>query len=104
MGIIDKLVEKKNIEIYCNVRIAQLIEDLKQELERTPDSKKQYMIEKFSWRIAELRKFKEVAKGNKFREFSIRHFDIFIKAGTKDAIEYRKMIENREIEREGTPK
>ena len=104
MGILDKLVEKKNIEIYCNVRIAQLIEDMSRALEKTPDSQKQYVVEKFSGRIAELRKLKEVAKGNHFREYSIRHFDTFVQAKTKDAIEYRKMIENREIEREGTPK
>lgn len=100
MGILDKLVEKKDIEMYCNVRTAQLIEDMRKAIDDAPASKKQYIVEKFSGRISELRVLKEVAHGNQFKKISKKHFNVFLESNTSASVEYRKMARTRKTERD----
>lgn len=102
MGILDKLVEKKDIEMYCNVRTAQLVEDMRKAIDDAPASKKQYIVEKFSGRISELRVLKGVAHGNHFKAISKKHFNVFLESNTSASVEYRKMARTRKKERDYT--
>lgn len=68
MGILDQLVEKKDILIYCDSRIAQLEKEKENMLKITPDKDKQYALKVMEGRIRELKQLKKVAHGNHIKK------------------------------------
>ncbi len=60
MGILDKLLEKKDVLAYINFRILSLKNELSKILDITPDKDKELIRERFNGRILELTELKNV--------------------------------------------
>jgi hypothetical protein len=74
MSILDKLVEKKDLEAYLGLRAAFLRNEMTDELQKQPDSKKELIRERFNGRILELNSFKQVVISNNIKRDSKRYY------------------------------
>jgi hypothetical protein len=71
MGILDQLIEKKNLMIYIDMRIRQLEKEMEKEVGRQPPRKRGLMVQKFRGRVEELRSLKAIVANNKVKERAI---------------------------------
>ena len=74
MSILDKLVEKKDLEAYLGLRAAFLRNEMTEEIQKQPDSKKELIRERFNGRILELYSFKQVVISNNIKRDSKRYY------------------------------
>ena len=74
MSILDKLVEKKDLEAYLGLRAAFLRNEMAEEIQKQPDSKKELIHERFNGRILELYSFKQVVISNNIKRDSKRYY------------------------------
>ncbi|KXA96938.1 hypothetical protein AKJ38_02260 [candidate division MSBL1 archaeon SCGC-AAA259I14] len=70
VGILDRLIEKKDILSYIDRRIEQLKRDQKRTVENAEPRDKELIRQRFRGRIKELRKTKEIANNKEFRKKS----------------------------------
>jgi len=69
--ILDKLLEKKDLQVYIDVRIRQLLRNRKDILKLKPDNRQDFII-KLDARIAELTFLK--GRINQLKEYSIKNW------------------------------
>ena len=74
MSILDKLVEKKDLEAYFGLRAAFLRNEMIGEIQKQPDSKKEIIHERFKGRIIELDLLKQVVKSDNIKRDSKRYY------------------------------
>lgn len=74
MSILDKLVEKKDLEAYLGLRAAFLRNEMTEEIRKQPDSKKELIHERFNGRILELDLLKRVVKSGNMKKDSKRYY------------------------------
>jgi hypothetical protein len=70
MGILDELVEKKDILAYINIRKTTLKMEMKKQLTLLPDDQKEKMVQRLGGRIRELDTLKRAIDHNQIREQS----------------------------------
>lgn len=70
MGILDRLLEKKNVLSYIDKRIEQLKVNQKRAIDNAEPSNKELVRQRFRGRIEELRKTKEIANNKEFQKKS----------------------------------
>ena len=74
MSILDKLVEKNDLEAYLGLRVAFLKNEMTEEIRKQPDSKKELIHERFNGRILELNLLKQVVKSDNIKIDSKRYY------------------------------
>lgn len=70
MGILDELIEKKDLRAYIAMRIAMIRMEIKNNLKKLPEDKKEKMLNRASGRIRELESMKKTIHNNKVKEQS----------------------------------
>lgn len=66
--ILEKLIEKKDIQIYIETRISHLETELNNTLKQTPEKKREFVKERFAGRIRELEKLRAVIAQGKIKD------------------------------------
>lgn len=74
--ILDKLIEKKDIEIYIDNRIIFLEKETVVELLKQKPEKRQMIKERFKGRIDELKKFDTVIKQDNLKVDSKKYYKL----------------------------
>lgn len=74
MGILDQLIEKKDLRLYIKGRKAEIRKSWEIALKNTPDEQKEHINQRFKGRIAELNTLYSVVNNNALREESIRYW------------------------------
>ena len=74
MTILDKLMEKKDLNTYIINRIKFLEQEREPEMLRTPESERGFIQERFMGRIMELKKLKEVLGKDLIKENSKEYY------------------------------
>lgn len=71
MGILDELLEKKDLLAYIDIRIQTLKIETQNNLKILPYDKKEKMLERATGRIRELESLRRIIHNNKIREQSM---------------------------------
>ena len=68
--ILDKLLEKKDIDIYLWLRIKRLEQTLRQDIKTYPENRREIIAERLSSKISELGKLRFILKNNILKDRS----------------------------------
>lgn len=74
MTILDKLMEKKDLDAYINLRIEFLNAIESEELEKLPEKERGFVQERFKGRKIELKQLLTLLKEDKIKDMSKRYF------------------------------
>lgn len=74
MSILDKLMEKKDLDAYLNLRIEFLNNIETEELTKLPEKERGFVQERFVGRKIELKKLLTLLKENKIKDMSKQYF------------------------------
>ena len=74
MSILDKLMEKKDLDIYINLRIDYLNSTKTDEIMNRPEKERGLIQERFDGRIRELHKLKTLLAQNKIKDMGKEYF------------------------------
>lgn len=74
MGILDQLIEKKDLLIYIKVRIAALKKEQKEAL-KLPEKKRGWIRRLISGRMRELKTLENMVHHDKLKEYSKGNWD-----------------------------
>ncbi len=84
MGILDELVEKKNLRIYIDCRIQVLKSEMIKEMEKQPEKKREVIRQRFKGRIAELEKLNTALESGKLKQMAKRYYQRAQKLGSDE--------------------
>lgn len=70
MGILDELIEKKDLMAYIDIRIQTMKMEIQNNLKILPYDKKEKMLNRTSGRIRELESLRRIVHNNQIREQS----------------------------------
>ncbi len=74
MSILDKLMEKKDLDAYLNLRIEFLNNIETEELTKLPEKERGFVQERFVGRKTELKKLLTLLKEDKIKDMSKQYF------------------------------
>lgn len=74
MTILDKLMEKKDLDAYINLRIELLNSIESEELKNLPEKERGFVQERFTGRKTELKKLLTLLKEDKIKDMSKKYF------------------------------
>ncbi len=74
MAILDKLMEKKDLDAYINLRIEFLNTIETEELIKLPEKERGFVQERFAGRKIELKKLLTLLKEDKIKDMSKQYF------------------------------
>lgn len=67
-GILSQLIEKKDLRIYLELRTKHLQTTMNVEIEKLPEEKRQYIVERYKGRLKELSLLKKLIEQGKLKE------------------------------------
>lgn len=77
MTLLDKLIEKKDLEIYLRLRIKRLKQEITERLNKYPEKKRSEVIKRTEGRIKELLKLEDALKRNTLKNKCKRMWKYF---------------------------
>lgn len=87
MSILNQLMEKKDLDIYINLRIDFLNSTKTAEIMSRPEKERGLIQERFNGRIRELKKLKSLLSQDKIKDMDKEYFR-FVNKDEKGWIEY----------------
>lgn len=77
MAILDKLMEKKDLDAYINLRMEFIGSIMEKEIFRLPEKEREFVRQRFIGRKVELRKLLRLLKEDKIKDMSKKYFQKF---------------------------
>ena len=74
MAILDKLMEKKDLDAYINLRLEFIDSIIEKEISRIPEKERELVRQRFVGRKVELRKLLILLKEDKIKDMSKKYF------------------------------
>lgn len=74
MAILDKLMEKKDLDAYINLRSEFINSVMNKEISRLPEKERELLRQRFVGRKVELRKLLRLLKEDKIKDMSKEYF------------------------------
>lgn len=74
MAILDKLMEKKDLDAYINLRLEFIDSVMHKEIARLPEKERELIRQRFVGRKVELRKLLRLLKEGKIKDMSKKYF------------------------------
>lgn len=74
MAILDKLMEKKDIEAYLNLRLEFINSIMEGEIAKLPEKERGFIQERFIGRKIEIKKILSLLKADKIKDMSKKYF------------------------------
>ena len=74
MAILDKLMEKKDLDAYINLRLEFIDSVMHKEIARLPEKERELIRQRFVGRKVELRKLLRLLKEDKIKDMSKKYF------------------------------
>lgn len=74
MSILDKLMEKKDLDAYINLRLEFIDSVMHKEVVKLPDRERELIRQRFVGRKIELRKLLRLLKEDKIKDMSKKYF------------------------------
>lgn len=84
--ILDKLMEKKDLDAYINLRIEFLNSIESEELKKLPEKERGFVQERFTGRKLELKKLLSHLKEDKIKEMSKKYFGHVVYGHSDDVV------------------
>lgn len=83
MTILDKLMEKKDLDAYISFRLEFLDSIIEEEISKLPENKREFIRQRFAGRKHELKKLLTLLKEDKIKNMSKKYFQ-YINTEPKD--------------------
>ncbi len=74
MAILDKLMEKKDLDAYINLRLEFIDSVMHKEVARLPEKERELIRQRFVGKKIELRKLLRLLKEDKIKDMSKKYF------------------------------
>ena len=74
MAILDKLMEKKDLDAYINLRLEFIDSIIEKEISRSPEKERELLRQRFVGRKVELKKLLRLLKEDKIKDMSKEYF------------------------------
>lgn len=74
MAILDKLMEKKDLDAYLNLRLEFINSIMEEELARLPEKERGFIQERFVGRKVEIKKLLNLLRADKIKDMSKKYF------------------------------
>jgi hypothetical protein len=74
MAILDKLMEKKDLDAYLNLRLEFINSIAEEEITKLPEKERGFIQERFIGRKIELKKLLRLLKEDKIKDMSKKYF------------------------------
>lgn len=74
MAILDKLMEKKDLDAYINLRLEFIDSVMHKEIAKLPEKERELIRQRFVGRKVELRKLLRLLKEDKIKDMSKKYF------------------------------
>ena len=74
MAILDKLMEKKDLDAYINLRLEFIDSIIEKEILKLPEKERELLRQRFIGRKVELRKLLRLLKEDKIKDMSKEYF------------------------------
>ena len=74
MAILDKLMEKKDLDAYINLRLEFIDSIIEKEICRLPEKEREFLRQRFVGRKGELKKLLILLKEDKVKDMSKEYF------------------------------
>lgn len=74
MAILDKLMEKKDLDAYINLRLEFIDSIMHEEVAKLPDKERELVRQRFIGRKVELKKLLRLLKEDKIKDMSKKYF------------------------------
>jgi len=74
MTILDKLMEKKDLDAYINLRLEFIDSIIKKELSKLPENERELIRQRFVGRKVELKKLLRLLNEDKIKDMSKNYF------------------------------
>ena len=85
MAILDKLMEKKDLDAYINLRLEFIDSIIEKEISRLPEKEREFVRQRFIGRKIELKKLLRILKEDKIKDMSKKYFqEINVQSNEED--------------------
>ncbi len=95
MAILDKLMEKKDLDAYINLRLEFIDSIIEQEISRLPEKEREFIRQRFVGRKLELRKLLRLLNEDKIKDMSKKYFQ---KINTESDLGEQENVDKSKVE------